>query len=349
LIPGRAAISAVRTVVAVLAACSFSGCTRAPCRPSSAPPRVAAPVPPARPAEAPRVARGPVAPASGTILDHRDGRPIAFDALVARIGDASVVYVGESHDQRAHHEFQRRVLDALSVRRDRPVALGLEMFALPQQGHLDAFLRGEIDEEELRERSEWGKRWGSGWETYRPLLSLARERGVALVALNAPRETTRKVARGGLESLSEEERAALPTLDLRDEAHRRFVREAFGAHGASMKEATFERFYAAQVIWDETMADSVARWLASEGPRARMVVVAGNGHVADRFGIPKRAARRTGRPYVTIVQEVVGGREEPPRLDPGYADFSAWWAPSGAPPRSPAKEASEPAPAPKQP
>jgi uncharacterized iron-regulated protein len=279
-----------------------------------------------------------VRPEPGTILDHRTRRPIAFDALVGRLAGASVVYVGESHDQRAHHEFQLRVLDALTVRPGRPTALGLEMFSRPQQEHLDAFSRGEIDEAGLRERSEWGKRWGFGWDMYFPLLALAKERGVALVALNAPREITKKVARGGLESLTEEERASLPVLALGDQGHRKFVRDAFGAHGATMKDAVFERFYTAQVVWDETMADSVARWLRSAGPDARMVVVAGNGHVADRFGIPLRAHRRTRRPYATVVQEIVpgAGDTERPRTDVGYADFTAWWAPSGPPPKAPA-------------
>jgi uncharacterized iron-regulated protein len=304
-------------------------------------------VPPPTPARA-APARVVSPPPPGTILDHRTGRPVSFEEMASRLHGAAVVYVGEGHDQRAHHEFQVRVLDAVSARRGGPVALGLEMFSLPQQPHLDAFTKGEIDEEGLRERTDWAKRWGFGWEMYRPLLSLARERGVALVALNAPREVTRKVARGGLESLTPEERAALPALDLSDARHRAFVRAAFGAHGETMKEAVFERFYTAQVVWDETMADSVARWLASAGPGARVVVVAGNGHVADRFGIPLRAKRRSGRPYVAIVQEVVepDAKDEPPRTDLGYADFTAWWPPTAVKAeKPPAPPAAPPAPA----
>jgi uncharacterized iron-regulated protein len=319
--------------LAVLLAPALCACAgRPPAR--TAAPQVVRRASPAVPR--PSTAVPPAVPAPGTILDHRTGRPIAFEDLAARLAGASVVYVGESHDQAAHHEFQRRVLEAVADRSaGRPLALGLEMFSRPQQRHLDAFSSGEIDEEGLLERSEWAKRWGFGWEMYRPLLVLARERGIALVALNAPREVTRKVAREGLAGLSEEERAGLPELRLDDAAHRRFVREAFGAHGASMTEDRFERFYTAQVVWDETMADTAARWLERAGPASRMVVVAGNGHVADRFGIPARAHRRVPRPYVTIVQEVAAAPDpeskdapDPPRLDVGYADFTAWWPPS---------------------
>jgi uncharacterized iron-regulated protein len=184
---------------------------------------------------------------------------------------------------------------------------------------------------------------------YRPLFTTARAHNVALVALNAPREVTRKIARGGLDGLSPAERATLPTLDLGSAAHRKFVRDAFGAHGATMKEAVFERFYTAQVVWDETMADRVAQWLVRNGPDARMVVVAGNGHVADRFGIPARAAKRTGRPYLTVVQEVVDPKDPPEddlRTDVRYADFTAWWAPSAPPRPAKAPEAPKPPDAP---
>jgi hypothetical protein len=41
-----------------------------------------------------------------------------------------------------------------------------------------------------------------------------------------------------------------------------------------------ERIYTVQVLWDETMADGGARWLAAN-PRGRLVILAGNGHCHD--------------------------------------------------------------------
>jgi hypothetical protein len=51
-------------------------------------------------------------------------------------------------------------------------------------------------------------------------------------------------------------------------------------HGGAAAGA--ERFYTAQVIWDETMAESAAAWLDAEEPR-RIVIVAGNGHCHRRL------------------------------------------------------------------
>ncbi len=278
-------------------------------------------------------------PPVGTILDHRTDEPIQFEKLVERLHAVRVVHVGEFHDQVAHHEFQAKVLAALAEKTDTPLALGLEMFFAPFQPALDAYVAGEIDEKTMLEKTEWPTRWGFGWEMYAPMLRLCREKKLPVIALNAPKEITRTVSRQGLDALTPEQKASLPPLDMTDGAHRAFVKAATGGHGHEMKADAFERMYTSMVIWDETMSSNVAAWLEKAGPGSRMVVVAGNGHIADRYGIPARAARKSKAPYLTIVQEVRRGQTER-RADTTYADFSVWWDESAPPkPVAPAKPA----------
>lgn len=79
------------------------------------------------------------------------------------------------------------------------------------------------------------------------------------------------------------------------------MREAFAQHPhGKFDEAKFERFYAAQLVWDETMAQHVAEALKAPGAPARIVVVAGEGHTRS-FAIPDRAARRGASPYLTVL------------------------------------------------
>ena len=333
-------------LAALLLSGCCSPCRRAPtcCEPQPALPALATQTPPA----AVLRARDP---APGTILDHGTGKGVSFDALIDDLAKASVVYLGERHDQAAHHAFQARVFEALLDRwKDERVGMGMEMFQTPAQEALNAYVDGTIDEKALLEKTEWATRWGFGWEMYAPMVRRARAEPsrVEVVALNAPKEVTRAVAKGGLESLTAEQREALPPLDLTDAGHRAFVLKAFGAHGAEMPKDKFERFYTAQVIWEETMSSSVADWLNSNGKgNPHMVVVVGAGHVADRFGVPARAQKKSGRPYLTVVCEVTdpaappSADDEPPRLDKPYADFTAWFLPS-APPK-PAKPAAAPA------
>jgi uncharacterized iron-regulated protein len=58
----------------------------------------------------------------------------------------------------------------------------------------------------------------------------------------------------------------------------------------------FESFYQAQCAWDDGMAESIARHIGD----SNMVVLAGNGHIYRKFGIPERAYRRTRLAYKTV-------------------------------------------------
>ena len=63
-----------------------------------------------------------------------------------------------------------------------------------------------------------------------------------------------------------------------------------------------EWIYSAQVLWDETMADGAAKWLAEDKNR-QIIILAGNGHCHDS-GIVARIKRR-GFPATISVQPVI--------------------------------------------
>jgi len=224
-------------------------------------------------------------------VDVATGETIAFDALIDRLAPARVVYVGERHDRAGDHAMQARILEALHGR-DPALSVGFEMFQRPYQSALDAYVAGALEEDALLERTEWADRWGYDFAMYAPLIRFGRERRVPLVALNARSEVTRTIAREGLDALEAADRDALPELDRDVAAHRARVADALRAHHPVDDEA-LERFYTAQLVWDETMAESIA---ARGG---RMVVFAGVMHVA-RDAIPERAARRGAAPFAVV-------------------------------------------------
>ncbi len=222
--------------------------------------------------------------------DARSERALSLSDVAASLDAVQAIYVGEHHDRAADHEAQLRVLQALHAR-DPSLAIGMEMFQAPFQAALDAYVAGDLDEAGMLDAVEWSERWGMDFALYRPLLEFARTNGLRVIALNARQELTRAVVREGLEGLSEALRSGLPELVLDDAAHRAMVAEALAGHGA-MDPARMERFYVAQVVWDETMAARIAETMAApEAPR-RIVVFAGRMHVERGLGIPRRAARR---------------------------------------------------------
>jgi uncharacterized iron-regulated protein len=228
------------------------------------------------------------------------------EALLA----ARVVYVGESHDQAAHHAVQREVIATL-LEADPSLAIGLEMVQRPYQAPLNGYVAGELDEAALLAGIEWSERWRLDFALYRPIFELARQHRARLVALNARRELTRAIARGGEESLDPTLRAELPADMVRDDAeHRAFVLSLFGEHHADMDPAMLERMLLAQLVWDETMGLTVAETMQAEGAPHRMVVLAGRAHVERGLGIPRRAERRGAGPHVIVLPASAEERTE---------------------------------------
>lgn len=171
------------------------------------------------------------------ILRARGGQEIAWTAFLAELGQADAICVGENHRNPHDHWAQLHLLDAVTGANRRAgtaTALGMEMFQRPFQGVLDDFTARRIDEAALLSRTAWKARWGFDWSLYRPIVLLARERGAALVALNIPRELTRKVARKGVDRLEPAERSQLPQLVLDDAQHRAWwdaIMEQMGGGG----------------------------------------------------------------------------------------------------------------------
>jgi aminopeptidase N len=228
----------------------------------------------------------------------------ALKTLDDTIRDAEgrkIVYVGEYHDQYAHHLVQLQVLKGL-YRKDKKLGVGMEMFQRPFQKVLDAYIAGSIDEREFLIKSEYFKRWGFDYNLYKPILDFARAEKIPVIALNVSKEIPDKVSRTGLDSLTAEEKKDVPQqLDFSDEEYRERLRDVFSRHKGS-GEKSFDGFYQAQILWDETMASSVDEFL-KKNPDYRMVVFAGGGHLAYGSGIPKRAFRRNGLSYSIILND----------------------------------------------
>lgn len=237
------------------------------------------------------------------LLDGRTGARLDTAALEDRLTAARVIYVGEKHDEPSHHQVQLEVLHR--AKRKGSVAIGLEMVQRPFQAALDAFL-ATGDETALRTGVQWKDRWGFDFRLYRPIFFYAKNHGLRLVALNAKKELSRAVAKEGVQSLDPQARESLPKLDLTHTTHRARLRLIWAQHVAPHGGMAFEHFYAAQVVWDETMADSVARALEEREAPDRIVVLAGAGHVRYGEGIPQRAARRGATPSLTILPLELG-------------------------------------------
>jgi len=224
-----------------------------------------------------------------------------FAEMMERAADKKIIYVGENHNQFSHHVIELEVIKDLN-RRAKKIAVGMEMFQRPFQKAVDDYIEGRIDERELLKKTQYFKRWGLDYNLYRPILELARSERIPLVALNISQEIVDKVFKEGLDSLSEEEKKWVPSrMDFSDVAYEKRLKKIFQQH-EDFGAGNFNFFYQAQILWDETMSESVDEFLKVH-PTDQMVVLAGNGHLAYGSGIPKRTARRNGHDHVIILND----------------------------------------------
>lgn len=236
-----------------------------------------------------------------TVLGVETARSLKLKEIIDKVSEKKIIYVGEEHDKYEHHLTQLEVAKGLFAR-NRKITIGMEMFQKPFQKVLDNYINGEIEEREFLKSSEYFKRWIFDYNLYKDILRFAREEKIPVIALNIRKEITEKVSKKGIDSLTEEEKKDLPdSMDMTDEEYRRWLEEVFEKH-EGFEGRDFAKFYQAQILWDETMAQSIDEYLKRD-PDRQMVVIAGGGHLAFGSGIPKRAFRRNGFGYSIILND----------------------------------------------
>lgn len=264
--------------------------------------------------EADRLKNFPPEVSLGDIIHIPTGEKIEFSDLARFFECANIIYVGESHANKAAHQVQLKILKACYEKFGDNMAIGMEMFTRPYQPFLDHWIAGETDEKTFLEETHWNKEWGYDYDLYKDILDFAREKKIPVIALNAPKALVKLVSKGGLKDLSEEERKQLPEIDTTDFFHKVYLEQAI--HGHVKSSTDFEKYNDVQSLWEEYMAQTTVNYLSSwEGKDKKFITFAGNGHIIYDFGIPKRVFRRIALPYYTIYPAEFEGRKPPAEHD----------------------------------
>jgi uncharacterized iron-regulated protein len=224
-----------------------------------------------------------------------------INSVIRKIEDNKIIYVGENHNQLAHHINQLNIIKGI-YKKHKKIAIGMEMFQRPYQKYLDEYIHGKIDEKTFLKKTHYFETWGFDYNLYKPILDFARKNKIPVVALNIDNKINRKVFRKGIDSLTPEEKQKLPKeIDFTNETYKEYLKSIFGNHNKS-KMMNFDYFYQAQLIWDETMAETIDKFLR-KNPEYQMVVIAGNGHLKYGYGIPNRVYRRDKFSYKIVLND----------------------------------------------
>jgi uncharacterized iron-regulated protein len=259
----------------------------------------------------------------------------AQQQILKSIAPAQIIYLGEIHNSATDHADQLAILEYLHQQKSKaspPLAIGLEMFQKPYQPIIDQYLAGKISEEQLVAQTEYEKRWGWPWENYAPLLQFAKAHQIPVIALNTPTEVLRKVSKGGLDSLQAADFQYIPPaseINKSNLTYRDLILESYQQHKAQAVATSpdFDRFYTAQLLWDETMAATAAEFYQRH-PQTQLVIIAGQAHIRYGYGIPDRVSFRLAK--TILKKSVILSSDE--KWEKSIADFLFRPTPKKEPP-----------------
>lgn len=190
------------------------------------------------------------------IIHSISQQPISLATLAQQLREVDVVVVGEYHGNHAAHLLQATLQAALYQQRPQQI-LSLEQFNQDHQATVDAYLQGNIGEQELIDEAA---AWDNYRASYRPLMEFAKAHQLPVLAANARADWVRCVGRQGeayMEKLTDAERQTLPRQPFYSTAE--YQQKFWGVmHGNSQTPSdSMKKRFAAQLLRDNQMAQRI--------------------------------------------------------------------------------------------
>jgi uncharacterized iron-regulated protein len=209
------------------------------------------------------------------------GSPRRAEPWEARLRGTTIALFGEVHDNPEHHRLRAAVLRRALHAGWQP-AVVMEQFDIDRQADIE-----RSRDERPRDAAHLIARAGAGnwaWRDYAPLVQLALENDLPLLAGNLPRATAARLVRETPAAVFGAERCRELGLDTPIDAAWQAAqeREIDVGHCGRLPSAMWPGMARAQFARDAVMAERL-RQHAARGA----VLLAGNGHVRRDLGVPR--------------------------------------------------------------
>jgi uncharacterized iron-regulated protein len=241
---------------------------------------------------------------------------VGEDGAIKRFADNDIVLLGEHHGSPEDHELQANLLSRMYdevIGNRKELVLGLEMVQRGNQAFqaaLDTYINSKkvgVSEEEadiaLERDTDWNNNWKWDFAAYKPVLHVARNKGIRLVALNVGSAAMKRVLDDGLDGLTDGDRSTyVPdpqgfVESVKGTGFQRYtdnvILPSYDYHvrnGLLGDKPSPEKFFASRILRDEAIASAAAKFV-QENPASIMVVLAGEERVKFGYGIQERAKR----------------------------------------------------------
>lgn len=231
-----------------------------------------------------------------------NGNAVTMADLLKSAAASDAVFLGELHDDAVGHAIQAEIFRQIVAQNmpGRRIGLSLEMFERDVQIVVNEYLSGLITEDHfLRSSRPWGN---YKWD-YRPLVELAKEKHLPVIAANAPRRYINMVSRNGrtaLDGLTKDAKKWLPPLPYA-EPSATYATKFKALMGPSPEaQMGIDKILASQSLWDASMAHAVATFL-KKNDDGLVVHLNGGFHTESRLGTVEHLLKYRSKTKVTVV------------------------------------------------
>lgn len=261
-------------------------------------------------------------PLAGKIWDMNSHSFIDEAALLAGANKANVLLLGEAHDNPLHHELQQKLLKARLESAARPAsmpalmpALMMEQIDAESQPALDQALAGSNRDEALSSVTSLIK--FADWQAYQPLLAIAVDNKLPVIAANTPSRKLQPVIWHGYAAYDAGELKRLAVEQVWSESRQNYLETHMGgAHCGKLRDELRAGLTRSQRLRDALMADS-----AVSSIDRGVVAIVGSSHARRDIGLPLYFAARAPSARILSLAfiEVSPGVTDPKAYEMGSA------------------------------
>ncbi len=240
---------------------------------------------------------------------NSSGKRVSVEEMAKTSSGFDVIFFGEFHDDSLNHALQLEYLEEMFDENDE-LTVSLEMFERDVQKQLDAYINGDMTEEEFLKVS---RPWPDYNKFYKPLVELAKDNDSKVIAANIPRKYAAMYVSGGMtayQKLTDEEKSYVAkTLVLSEDKYLDKFLETMAGSKESVdslpvnEENTLYLYYGAQSIKDETMAESILDYHKAE-PATKIIHFNGDFHSNSFLGTAAMLQRRAQNLKIAVITPI---------------------------------------------
>jgi uncharacterized iron-regulated protein len=136
---------------------------------------------------------------SAYLIFNAQGKTVSYAEMMVELQTADLVFFGESHDNAIAHWLELEVAKSLAEAKGNDLVMGAEMYESDQQEIINEYLAGKVDYKSFKEQA---RLWPDHEKEYLPILNLAKEKKLSMIATNVPRRYAAMVNKGNFEVLN---------------------------------------------------------------------------------------------------------------------------------------------------